>query len=82
MAVKDNCLTPDIFEKKEIAHQREHFANLSANSWHWPKPSTIRRTYLPGLCPMKKGLMFVANPLLKNPYYGMPCLPAARWKPP
>lgn len=60
-----------ISEKKEVAHQREHFANLSTNMLALAKavklsPQPIYQEY----CPMKKASWLSNDPAIKNPYYG------------
>ena len=73
MAVKDKLAfdARHISEKKEIAHQREHFATLSANMLALAKtvklsPQPIYQEY----CPMKKASWLSNEPAIKNPYYG------------
>jgi len=60
-----------ISEKKEIAHQREHFASLSANMMTLAK--TVKLSQQPiyqEYCPMKKASWLSSDPAIKNPYYG------------
>lgn len=72
-AVKDKLAfdARHIAEKKEIAHQREHFATLSSNMLALAKavklsPQPIYQEY----CPMKKASWLSNEPAIKNPYYG------------
>jgi hypothetical protein len=60
-----------ISESKDIAHQREHFANFSVNFFKLAKAVKLTRqpvyyTY----CPMKKSYWLSAEAGIKNPYYG------------
>ncbi|WP_158826990.1 DUF3347 domain-containing protein [Mucilaginibacter lacusdianchii] len=60
-----------IGESNDIAHQREHFANLSQNLYALVKAgkfnsSPIYRDY----CPMKKSYWLSESAAIKNPYYG------------
>ncbi|GAC1313677.1 MAG: hypothetical protein NVSMB24_37270 [Mucilaginibacter sp.] len=61
----------DISEGKDIAHQREHFANLSANFFKLAK--AVKLTDKPvyyTYCPMKKSYWLSADAGIKNPYFG------------
>ncbi len=58
-------------ESKDIAHQREHFANFSVNFFKLVK--TVKLTDKPvyyAYCPMKKSYWLSAENAIKNPYYG------------
>ena len=58
-------------ESKDIAHQREHFANFSANFYKLAK--AIKLTDKPvyyAYCPMKKSYWLSADAAIKNPYFG------------
>jgi|SRR5581483_5410147 len=60
-----------ISESTEIAHQREHFGNLSANMYAVLKAFknndiTLYQQY----CPMKKKTWLSESATIKNPYYG------------
>ncbi|HET6252591.1 MAG TPA: DUF3347 domain-containing protein [Puia sp.] len=60
-----------ISESKDINHQREHFASLSANLFKLAKevklsPQPIYEDY----CPMKKVYWLSGDSAIKNPYYG------------
>ena len=60
-----------ISEKKEIAHQREHFTSLSANMMTLAK--TVKLSQQPiyeDYCPMKKASWLSGDAAIKNPYYG------------
>ncbi|MFD2146087.1 DUF3347 domain-containing protein [Mucilaginibacter antarcticus] len=60
-----------ISESKDIAHQREHFANFSANFFKLAK--AVKFTDKPvyyAYCPMKKSYWLSAEDAIKNPYYG------------
>ncbi|MBD1366530.1 DUF3347 domain-containing protein [Mucilaginibacter sp. ZT4R22] len=60
-----------ISESKDIAHQREHFANFSANFFKLAK--AVKLTDKPvyyAYCPMKKSYWLSAEDVIKNPYYG------------
>lgn len=60
-----------ISESKDIAHQREHFANLSVNFFKLAK--AVKLTDKPvyyAYCPMKKNYWLSAEAGIKNPYYG------------
>ncbi|MDB5032710.1 DUF3347 domain-containing protein [Mucilaginibacter sp.] len=60
-----------ISESKDIDHQREHFANFSANFFKLAK--AIKLTDKPvyyAYCPMKKSYWLSAEAAIKNPYYG------------
>jgi hypothetical protein len=68
-----------ISESKDIAHQREHFANLSNNMFALAK--AVKLTSAPvyqDYCPMKKAYWLSSDKAIKNPYYGVLCLPAVR----
>ncbi|WP_394772426.1 DUF3347 domain-containing protein [Mucilaginibacter sp.] len=60
-----------ISESKDIAHQREHFANFSANFFKLAK--AVKLTDKPvyyAYCPMKKSYWLSADAAIKNPYFG------------
>lgn len=60
-----------ISESKDIAHQKEHFANFSANLFQLAK--AVKLTEKPiyyAYCPMKKSYWLSAEDGIKNPYYG------------
>lgn len=60
-----------ISESKDIAHQREHFANFSSNFFKLAK--AIKLTDKPvyyAYCPMKKSYWLSAEAAIKNPYFG------------
>ncbi|WP_295676214.1 DUF3347 domain-containing protein [uncultured Mucilaginibacter sp.] len=59
-----------ILESTDVAHQREHFANLSKNLYEVLKglklnTSTVYMDY----CPMKKAYWLSESAPIKNPYY-------------
>jgi hypothetical protein len=58
-------------ESKDIAHQREHFANFSANFFKLSKAVklTDQAVYY-DYCPMKKSYWLSADAGIKNPYFG------------
>lgn len=60
-----------IAESKDIAHQREHFANFSANFFKLAKAVKLTddAVYY-DYCPMKKSYWLSADAAIKNPYYG------------
>ncbi len=61
----------DISESKDIKHQREHFANFSANMFVLAK--SVKLTSDPvyeAYCPMKKAYWLSSEKTIKNPYYG------------
>lgn len=58
-------------ESKDIAHQREHFANFSINFFNLVK--AVKLTDKPvyyAYCPMKKSYWLSSEDAIKNPYYG------------
>ena len=60
-----------ISEMKDIAHQREHFANLSSNMFAVAK--AVKLTEEPiyeAYCPMKKTYWLSNDKTIKNPYFG------------
>jgi hypothetical protein len=60
-----------ISESKDIAHQREHFANFSSNFFKLAK--AVKLTDTPvyyAYCPMKKSYWLSADAAIKNPYFG------------
>ena len=60
-----------ISESKDVAHQREHFANFSVNFYKLAKAVklTDQGMYY-AYCPMKKSYWLSAEAAIKNPYYG------------
>ena len=60
-----------ISESKDIDHQREHFANFSANFFKLAKAIklTDQAVYY-DYCPMKKSYWLSADASIKNPYFG------------
>nr|WP_294791061.1 DUF3347 domain-containing protein [uncultured Mucilaginibacter sp.] len=73
MAVQDKLAfdARHISESKDIAHQREHFANFSVNFFKLAK--AVKLTDKPvyyAYCPMKKSYWLSADAAIKNPYYG------------
>lgn len=58
-------------ESKDIDHQREHFANFSANFFKLVKAVklTDQAVYY-DYCPMKKSYWLSADAAIKNPYFG------------
>jgi hypothetical protein len=58
-------------ESKDIAHQREHFANFSANFFKLAKAAklTDKPVYY-AYCPMKKSYWLSSEAGIKNPYFG------------
>jgi hypothetical protein len=68
-----------ISETKDIAHQREHFANFSTNIFILAK--AVKLTAQPvyeQYCPMKKSYWLSNEPAIKNPYYGSAMLTCGR----
>ncbi|HEK21385.1 MAG TPA: DUF3347 domain-containing protein [Bacteroidetes bacterium] len=60
-----------IAESKDIAHQREHFADLSANFYKLAKAVKLTgQAVYYDYCPMKKSYWLSAEAPIKNPYYG------------
>jgi len=60
-----------ISETKDIAHQREHFANFSANLFKLAKAVKLtREPVYYDYCPMKKSYWLSDNAAIKNPYFG------------
>ncbi len=60
-----------ISESKDIARQREYFANFSSNFFKLAK--AVKLTDKPvyyAYCPMKKSYWLSADVAIKNPYYG------------
>nr|WP_121272013.1 DUF3347 domain-containing protein [Pedobacter schmidteae] len=60
-----------ISETKDLSHQREHFANFSANLFKLAK--AVKLTKEPvyyDYCPMKKSYWLSDNAAIKNPYFG------------
>lgn len=61
----------DISQSKNIAAQREHFADFSANLFKLAKiiKLTSEAVYY-NYCPMKKSYWISDNAAIKNPYFG------------
>lgn len=60
-----------IAESKDIAHQREHFGDLSANFFKLAKAVKLTgEAVYYDYCPMKKSYWLSAEAPIKNPYYG------------
>jgi len=60
-----------VSESKDIAHQREHFANFSANFFKLAKAIKLtRQPVYYDYCPMKKSYWLSADATIKNPYFG------------
>jgi len=83
MAIKDKISfdARHISEKKEVGHQREHFASLSTNMMTLAK--TVRLSEQPiyeDYCPMKKATWLTNDPAIKNPYYGSSMLTCGKVK--
>nr|WP_068890574.1 DUF3347 domain-containing protein [Pedobacter panaciterrae] len=60
-----------ISETKDISHQREHFANFSANLFKLAKVVKLSKDAVYyDYCPMKKSYWLSDNAAIKNPYFG------------
>lgn len=60
-----------ISESKDIAHQREHFANFSSNFFKLAKSVKLtEQAVYYDYCPMQKSYWLSADAVIKNPYYG------------
>ena len=60
-----------ISESTDLAHQREHFANLSANMVSLAKQARLSaQPVYQEYCPMKKSSWLSNDTSIKNPYYG------------
>lgn len=60
-----------ISESTDLAHQREHFANLSANMVSLAKKARLsEQPVYQEYCPMKKSSWLSNDSSIKNPYYG------------
>ena len=58
-------------ESKDLSHQREHFANFSANFFKLAKAAKlIDQAVYYAYCPMKKSYWLSADAAIKNPYFG------------
>ncbi|WP_184549460.1 DUF3347 domain-containing protein [Mucilaginibacter sp. FT3.2] len=58
-------------ESKDIAHQREHFANFSANFFKLAKAVKLTSgSIYYDYCPMQKSYWLSAEVAIKNPYFG------------
>jgi hypothetical protein len=72
-AQKDKLLfdARHIGESNDIAHQREHFANLSENLYALVKAGKFNSAPVyHDYCPMKKTYWLSESAAIKNPYYG------------
>jgi len=83
MAVKDKLAfdARHISEKKEIGHQREHFASLPTNMMTLAR--SVRLSGQPiyeDYCPMKKATWLTNAPAIRNPYYGSSMLTCGKVK--
>ncbi|MDP9048578.1 MAG: DUF3347 domain-containing protein [Bacteroidota bacterium] len=64
-----------ISESGDITHQREHFANFSANFFKLAKAVKLTdQVVYYDYCPMKKSYWLSADASIKNPYYGQQML--------
>lgn len=73
MALKDKLAfdARHISESSDIGHQREHFANLSANMIILAKKAQLsQQPVYEEYCPMKKASWLSNEAAIKNPYYG------------
>ncbi len=60
-----------ISKSKDIHHQREHFARLSANMFTAAKAGNFsHESIYYDYCPMKKSYWLSNTSVIKNPYYG------------
>ena len=60
-----------ISQMKDIKHQREHFASLSANMLAIAKAAKLTAQPVYAMyCPMKKAYWLSDNKTIKNPYFG------------
>lgn len=60
-----------IEQMKDIKHQREHFASLSASMLEIAKASKLTSQPVYALyCPMKKSYWLSSDKTVKNPYFG------------
>ena len=60
-----------ISETNTVGHQREHFANLSANMYEVLKAVKLNSaTLYQQYCPMKKAYWLSESNQIKNPYFG------------
>ncbi|MBN8853792.1 MAG: hypothetical protein BGO55_11265 [Sphingobacteriales bacterium 50-39] len=83
MAVKDKLAfdARHISEKKEIGHQREHFASLSTNMMTLAKDVKLsEQAIYEDYCPMKKATWLTNDQTIKNPYYGSSMLTCGKIK--
>lgn len=61
----------NISESKDIAHQREYFANFSSNFFKLAKAVKLTdQVVYYAYCPMKKSYWLSADAAIKNPYFG------------
>jgi hypothetical protein len=83
MAVKDKLAFDGrhISEKKDIGHQREHFASLSTNMMTLAKSVRLsEQAIYEDYCPMKKATWLTNDETIKNPYYGSSMLTCGKVK--
>jgi hypothetical protein len=83
MSVKDKLAfdARHISEKKEVGHQREHFASLSANMMVLAKSVKLsEQTIYEDYCPMKKATWLSNDQAIRNPYYGNSMLDCGKIK--
>ena len=60
-----------ISESKDINHQREHFASLSANLYKLAKQVKLSsQPIYEDYCPMKKAYWLSGDTAIRNPYFG------------
>jgi hypothetical protein len=60
-----------ISESSDIGHQREHFANLSANMVLLAKQAQLsQQPIYEQYCPMKKAYWLSSETVIRNPYFG------------
>ena len=73
MALKDKLAfdARHIAESSDLAHQREHFANLSTNMASLARKARLsEQPVYEEYCPMKKSSWLSNDTAIKNPYYG------------
>jgi hypothetical protein len=73
MALKDKLAfdARHISESSDLGHQREHFANLSANMVSLAKQAKLsEQPVYQEYCPMKKSSWLSSDSTIRNPYYG------------
>lgn len=60
-----------ISESTELAHQREHFASLSANMTKLARATQLsQQPIYEDYCPMKKVYWLTGDTTIRNPYFG------------